>query len=107
MFWEGKTSGKAARMEIVDRPDHTLLVDFGWAVLAKRNKRTGKVTFYEGWKGYSRTTSKHINQSGLYRSDSIEGRQLKINDPIPSDFQDTYLDVIIDKSGSPRLTKRK
>jgi hypothetical protein len=64
-FRAGKKSGRAARMKIVDDPKHTLLVDFDWAILAKRHKKSGLVTYYSGWDRYSRSTTRHISKSGL------------------------------------------
>lgn len=65
MFRRGETRGQASRTSIVDGSGFTYLVDYGWAVLAKRNKRTGRITAYLDWDKYSPTTSKHISQLGL------------------------------------------
>jgi hypothetical protein len=64
-FKQGETKGQASRTSIVDGKNFTYLVDYGWAVLAKRNKHTGKIIYYSGWYGYSPSTSKHISQLGL------------------------------------------
>ena len=37
-----------------------MVLDYGWAVLAKRTPKT--ITIYNGWRGYSATTSKHLSQ---------------------------------------------
>jgi len=37
-----------------------VVVDYGWAILAKRTPKT--ITIYTGWRGYSVTTSKHLSQ---------------------------------------------
>jgi hypothetical protein len=65
MFFAGRTSGTSNRSQIVNGKNFTYLVDYGWAVLAMRNKKTGKVTYFSGWDKYSTTTSKHISQFGL------------------------------------------
>lgn len=42
------------------------IIGYGWAVYAVRSG-SGKVTIYDGWYGYSATTSKHYGQLGLHR----------------------------------------
>jgi hypothetical protein len=73
LFNEGKL-GRTNNIEIVDGKNNTFVVDYGWAILGKRNKKTGEITYYSGWRGYSRTTSKHIGQMGLYSGKEVEGR---------------------------------
>ncbi|MGD9381093.1 MAG: hypothetical protein PVI03_01475 [Candidatus Thorarchaeota archaeon] len=65
-FRRGATRGQASRTTIVNGNGFTYLVDYGWAVLAKRNKRTGRITAYPDWWGYSPSTSKHISQLHLH-----------------------------------------
>jgi len=112
-FHYGKKSGQSSRSKIVDKPGDTLLVDFGWAVLAKRNKGTGKVTYYEGWKGYSRSTSRHIKKTSLpYKADIIKNERPTLNSISLSDetdlFRQKYSDVFIDPlTNKLRLIRRK
>lgn len=77
-FWMGKKSGKACRTKIVDMGEEILLVDYDWAVLAKRDKHCDPVTFYKGWEGYSRSTSRHIREADLRKAKFVkeERRQL-------------------------------
>ncbi len=42
-----------------DGVTHTQLIGYGWAVYAENKE--GELTVYEGWQGYSRTTSKHLS----------------------------------------------
>jgi len=76
MFINGANRGTASRTSIVEGKNATYLVDYGWAILAKRNKTTGKITYYSGWDSYSQTTSKHITQLGL-RAISTKVREMK------------------------------
>jgi len=60
-FYNGDTSGKANRMEIEECDDGaTVLWGYGWAVYAFRTPN-GKVFKFNGWDGYSATTTKHMN----------------------------------------------
>jgi len=70
-FFRGERGGHTSNqnIKIVDTPHETLLVGYGWAVYGARDKASGEVTFYQGWKGYSRSTSKQLSQTGL-RADS-------------------------------------
>lgn len=75
-FKEGATRGISSRTSIVEGKDKTYLVDYGWAILGERDKKTGKMTYYSGWYGYSPTTSKHISQTGIRMAEkTIEGRK--------------------------------
>lgn len=82
MFNEGATKGRSLNSEIVDRGNKTLLVDYGWAVLGERDKKSGRVTFYSGWDKYSTTTSKHIHQAGLRQAPRIINEKKKLSDVI-------------------------
>jgi hypothetical protein len=73
------THGKSNSMEIVNTPKNTLLVGYGWAVYGKRDKATGEVTFYKGWDGYSRTTSKQLSQAGLRSAPHSSDRRPELN----------------------------
>ena len=69
-FWAGKQlrggGGKRANTSSIKQPDGSVwLVDYNWAVYAVR-KSNGHVTIYDGWHGYSATTSKHFTQLGLH-----------------------------------------
>ena len=63
-FANGATSGKASNVEIVETDNETLLVGYGWAVYASRNKQTAEITHYEGWYGYSSSTSCQLSRLG-------------------------------------------
>jgi len=81
MFFAGKTGGKASRTQIVNGKNFTYIVDYGWAVLGMRNKKTGKVTYFSGWYGYSPTTSKHISQIGLpYKAHRTVNKRRTLNE---------------------------
>jgi len=77
-FWLGKESGRTNRTKIIERDKEILLVDYGWAVLAKRDKDCDPVTFYKGWEGYSQSTNRHISKANLRKAKYIkdERRQL-------------------------------
>jgi hypothetical protein len=64
-FREGDTRGQSSNTMIMSKGNKTYLVDYGWAILASRDRNTGKITYYSGWDRYSPTTSKHISQLGL------------------------------------------
>lgn len=64
-FFRGRPSGHSLHMKIVERGNETLLVGYNWAVYAARDKVTGRTTAYDGWRGYSMTTSKQLSQAGL------------------------------------------
>ena len=76
LFKEGATKGQASRTTIVEGKNKTYLVDYGWAILAERDKKTGRITAYEGWRGYSPSTSKHISQTGVLGANVVmKGRK--------------------------------
>lgn len=59
-FTAGDGHGSASRMEITQGFDgSTFLWDYGWALLAHRDP-SGDITVYDGWLGYSSTTTKHV-----------------------------------------------
>jgi len=74
-FFSGKTEGSSLHMKIVDIGNKTLLVGYGHAVYGSRDKNTGEVTFYKGWDGYSRTTSKQLSQTGLRKAVNISDKK--------------------------------
>jgi len=68
-FWAGQSrsggGGKQANVTSKFYKDGSgILYEYGWAVLAEK-KPSGKVIIYDGWYGYSPTTSKHFSQLGL------------------------------------------
>ena len=82
-FFEGATRGKSLNMSIVDTPKETLLVGYGWAVYGAKDKETGKVTYYSGWRGYSSTTSKQLSQTGIMvKADKTEATARRLSDSI-------------------------
>lgn len=58
-FIRGETTGTASRMEIREMGDGTALVGYGWALYAYRSP-SGEIQLYNGWDGYSSTTTKHL-----------------------------------------------
>jgi len=60
---------RALNIEWVPMDSGGIVVDFGWAVLAKRTPKT--ITIYNGWRGYSPTTTKHISQ--IYPYGGVKG----------------------------------
>lgn len=48
-FADGATSGRASNVQIVDEDERTLLVGYGHAVYATRDKETGTIWVYGGW----------------------------------------------------------
>jgi hypothetical protein len=81
-FKRGETRGQASRTVIVDGKGKTYLVDYGWAILAERDKKSGIITYYAGWDRYSPTTSKHISQLGLRSSPRIMMERKKLADVV-------------------------
>lgn len=79
-FREGATKGRSSNTQIVDGRRKTYLVDYGWAILAERDKVSGKITYYSGWRGYSTSTSKHIGQLGLYNADRVMKSRKRLED---------------------------
>lgn len=61
-FVRGDTSGKANRMAIEETDNWTLLWGYGWALYAARRKDDETMFVYDGWNGYSQTTSTHMNK---------------------------------------------
>lgn len=60
-FVRGDTSGKSNRMAIEETDNWTLLWGYGWALYAARRKDDETLFVYDGWNGYSSTTSTHMN----------------------------------------------
>jgi hypothetical protein len=48
-FADGATSGQASNVKIQERDNATLLVGYGHAVYAAREKATGEITVFSGW----------------------------------------------------------
>ena len=62
-FAAGAKKGHSNSMAIVQLPNSTTaLIGYGWAIYAKR--RGKQIIVYDGWRGYSTTTSHHM---GLIR----------------------------------------
>lgn len=59
-FITGASGSASNLMSIEIDGGRTLLVGYGWAVYAIRDS-DGDVIRYNGWKGYSNTTSRHLN----------------------------------------------
>ena len=79
-FFKGISKGKAGNLKIVDKPDKTQLVGYNWAVYGERDKKTGKVTFYKGWDGYSISTSKQLTTTGLRsRADKVIDKRKEVS----------------------------
>jgi hypothetical protein len=80
MFVRGETSGEASNVRIIHFPylGKTALVGYGHAVYATRDDDTGHITYFEGWYGYSPSTSCQLTKMGFPSvADSIENRQAK------------------------------
>lgn len=58
-FVQGGDSGKSNRMAIAAFEDWTLLWGYGWALYGAR-RDDGTLFVYDGWDGYSSTTSSHM-----------------------------------------------
>lgn len=94
-FFSGDTSGFSTKMpngkrrdSIFDGRTYTYLVGYEWAVYAKRNKKTGKITYYRGWETYSNTTRDHIRGMQLEkRADEISDNQPELRD-VHGDYGD-------------------
>jgi len=81
MFKQGATKGRTNNIKIINGKNKTYVVDYDWAILGSRDKKTGKITYYSGWDGYSPTTSKHISQLGLrYSADRIMKAKKHLDD---------------------------
>lgn len=92
-FFGGAKEGKASNVEIKDFGDYTALVGYEWAVYAVRNKESGKVIHFRGWRGYSSSTSAQLTRLDLptanLRVDTQpQSRVEDENDPV---------DVIVDE----------
>lgn len=66
-FHRGETSGTASNTRIEDYEDLglTALIGYGHAVYATRDKETGHTIYYEGWYGYSPSTSCQLSKTGF------------------------------------------
>lgn len=60
-FLSGKTTGRCNRMAIEEHGDWTFLWGYGHALYAARHQEDGMLFVYDGWNGYSPTTSTHLN----------------------------------------------
>lgn len=64
-FFAGEKAYNGRNLESVKSGNKMYLVGYGHAIYGEKNLKTGRVTYYSGWDGYSRTTSKHLSQSGI------------------------------------------
>jgi len=73
-FYEGRklTGGTRGNIKSLKIGDHVYLIGYGWAIYGKHDLKTGKITYYSGWRGYSRTTSKHLSQTGIMHKHDIK-----------------------------------
>ena len=79
LFKDGARKGKSNTMEIQDCGSKTVLVGYGWAVYGERDKKTGMIQYHDGWRGYSRTTSKQLGQTSL-KSERPTGKRPELKD---------------------------
>lgn len=103
-FFDGKTRGKSLHMEIVDKGDKTLLVGYGWAVYGSRDKKTGKVTFYKGWDGYSKTTSKHLSQTHLRGARKVSDKKPQLSDFAKQEKKGTKFGILTKEGVKKQMT---
>lgn len=70
-FRNGETSGYASNVHIADFPvlGETALVGYGHAVYATRDKKTGHVVAYDGWRSKSRSSAAAMTKLGLKGAD--------------------------------------
>lgn len=67
-FKRGETNHRASNVQIVERGDFTVLLGYGHAVYAARHKESGAITHFEGWRGYSVSTSCQLSKLGTRAS---------------------------------------
>jgi len=70
-FFSGYKSGRSTNMKI----EGNRLVAYNWAIYAKRLSKNSYI-LYTGWKGFSHTTSKHIN--AMMRIAKMSGAKIRI-----------------------------
>lgn len=68
-FFRGESSGRSSNVILVETEDEILVVGYGWAVYAARDKETDETTYYSGWYGYTQSTSQQISKMGLSKCD--------------------------------------
>lgn len=68
-FFNGAVTGKSSNVELVETDEEVLVVGYGHAVYAARDKDTGETTYYSGWYGYSQSTSSQISKMRLKKCD--------------------------------------
>ena len=96
-FMRGELEGSSNNLEILNKGDKTFLIGYGHAVYGMRDKDTGKTTFFKGWDGYSRTTSKQLSQTGLRGADIVEDKK-----PSTTDLDKFYkVNTVVDISTLP------
>lgn len=82
-FVDGETSGKCNRMAIAEFEGWTLLWGYGHALYAARRQDDGLLVVYDGWNGYSQTTSTHMNAltgkaEDRYGEPTDDGHQFRV-----------------------------
>ena len=63
-FFPGRTR-RSKHINAIRIGDKIFLVGYDWAIYGENDLRIGKITYYSGWYGYSRTTSKHLSETGI------------------------------------------
>jgi hypothetical protein len=94
-FVQGENSGKCNRMAIAAFEDWTLLWGYGHALYAAR-RDDGALWVYDGWDGYSQTTSTHMGK--------VKGiAQEHYGEPTPDGKR---MSVVVDGEGGAEVIQR-
>lgn len=97
-FFQGYTSGTASNVAIEETEHTTRLVGYGWAVYAIRFKDTGETVYFEGWRGYSRSTSAQLTKMGLgmcdYTVDKAPTRISRAGHPGITEFEESREELL-------------
>jgi len=94
-FVRGETDGKCNRMAIAEGEGWTFLWGYGHALYAARSPDE-TLFIYDGWYGYSRTTSTHLN--------TLKNAAKQVYGEPRRDGQ--YLRVVVDGDGGGDITHR-
>lgn len=76
-FARGFGQGASNRMEIKKDGNETVIVGYGHAIYARR-KPNGSIILYDGWYGYSPTTSRQLNLIRPY-ADVVNKKKPEMN----------------------------
>lgn len=82
-FHRGESSGKASNVEIqeFEALGLTAVVGYGHAVYATRDIETGHTVYFDGWYGYSVTTSCQISKMRLEsNADEVVSTKKQVRD---------------------------